>query len=190
MKNTLNTLLAIYIFLLLNACTKTGVDPAEKIVKEQDNERIIDTASYSRWLSARVPNALLVRHYKVISGTPRTLTADILKNGKVLVFGRDGELFQPYSLPHKHGYVIKTRTSFYGIIRTTYFKDNVASITVYDSLLSKYSYSTLPFALTTQYNINEFRCIIVPPALKAAAIRAKINWDDYAAVTAYFKIAP
>ncbi|MEX6689552.1 hypothetical protein QTN47_18735 [Danxiaibacter flavus] len=184
MKNILTVLLVIDIFLLSNACTKTGVDPAKKTVKDQVAERIIEKASYSGWLSASVPCSSLVKIYKVISGTPLALTADVLKNGKVLVFGRAGELSQPYSLPHLHFFSTHTVS----VVRRTYFKDQVANITVYDSLAGIRFLS--PFSVSYGYCNNQFRCIIVPPVLKAAANTAGLNWNDYNAVISYFKIAP
>ena len=193
MKNILNTLLIINIFFLSNACTKTAIDPVKETVKEPVDERFIDTTSYSRWLPAFVPIMSPTKIYRVISGTPRTLTADILKNGKVLVFGRKSQLDQPYLLPFKQSYYIQLSHGNSEIItRRTYFIAQVARITVYDSLISKTIIRPpyYPFSIDPSNYNSEFRCIIVPPALKAAAIRARINWKDYNAVTSYFKIAP
>lgn len=192
MKNTLTALFIGGIFLLLNACTKTGIDAAVKTVKNQSDERIMDTASYSRWLQALVPIVSPGKFYTVISGRPSTLTADVLKNGKVLVFGRKSKLDQPYSLPFKQYYISMLD---HGItitrVRRTYFTAQVARIVVYDSLISKtYSHPIPPMAVIPQFYSSEFRCIIVPPSLKIAANAARLNWSDYHAVTSYFKIAP
>lgn len=188
MKNIFPTLFIIN--LLSIACTKTGYDFTQNQGKDPAIEKMMDTASYSRWLPARLPYDYVGKIYKVISGTPRTLTADVVKNGKVLVFAKTGDMYKPYSLPFAHIYFVRYRHAMLIISRRTYFTYHVASITVYDSLILKtYRQDPAPYTVGS-YSDFEFRCIIVPPALKVLANAAKLDWNDYNAVTSYFKIQP
>ncbi len=184
MKNIFPTLLIINLLTL--ACTKTGYDFTQNQGKDPAIEKTAERASYSLWLPAYVPYLPPGNIYKIITGKPTTLTFSVFKYGKVLVFERADELSQPHSLPRDRIY----RTRYMVTARRTYFTYHVANITVYDSLLMRFRYpSPFAFSMGNYYN-SEFRCIIVPPALKMAAEAAGLDWKDYNAVTSYFKIQP
>ena len=157
-KNILTAIAAAIIFTTQISCTKEAQSPS---VAGGGNLGNKNTVTHSDWFSAQWQTTNLINEY---SKNDADITVDLLKNGKVLVFGKGGfEERQTTILP-----------------------------STFDANFIDYSVipGTIRFALQGSGAVSQsifFKYIIIPADKLAST--TSLNYSDYHAVCNYYKIA-
>jgi len=156
-KNILTAIAAAIIFTAQISCTKEAQSPSTTGGGNPGNKT---TVTHTDWFSAQWQTSNLINEY---SKNVTEITADLLKSGKVLVFGKGG------------------------------FEKREAAIlpSTFDANFIDYSVmpGTLKFALQGSGTISQslfFRSIIIPGDKLAPA--TSLDYSDYHAVCSYYKI--
>jgi hypothetical protein len=156
-KYILTAIAAAIIFTAQLSCTKEAQSPSATSVADSENK---NTVTHSDWFSAEWQTTNSINEY---SKNVTEITADLLKNGKVLVFGRGGfEERQATTLP-------------------SYFDGNFIDYSVMPG--------TIKFSLKGGAAVSQnlfFRSITIPATQLVPA--TSLNYSDYHAVCNYYKI--
>ena len=156
-KYILTAIAAAIIFTVQIGCTKEVQSPSVAGGGDSGNK---NTVTHSDWFSAQWQASNSINEY---SKNVTEITADLLKGGKVLVFGRGGfEERQATILPSN-------------------FDGNFIDYSVMPG--------TIRFALQGNGTISQnlfFRSITIPATKLAPA--TSLNYSDYHAVCSYYKI--